>query len=387
MLNEAYKVGLGRTDSLIFWEPTASPHKMEFFSSLATALPMVEITVIAERPVSEERRALGWQSSEVRAYKLVVNPDRDWVEALVRDSSDKSLHVFAGFRNVRTNVWAISAVKRCGRRFALMQEPRSSEGIPGILRFLQSWLTEGWIRSNVEAVFAIGANGPGWFRRTGYKSEKVFPFAYFVTPKGKQYLPRMDGVISIGFLGRIVKEKGVFDLVRACGMLPFQYELNVAGVGKDLTSVEQLAKSLRVGCRYHGVVQMHDVGNYLASLDVLVLASLTDKDGWGVVVSEALMAGVAVVVSKKVGASLAVVDPILGEVVEHGNVRQIALSIERLKDRLSVASRKSREQWAVATLSADAGSLYFAKVLNWIDCGYQSERPQSFFNINVRNGV
>jgi glycosyltransferase involved in cell wall biosynthesis len=385
MLIENLELGLGRTKTLVFWEPTASPHKMEFFSSLAMTLPMIEVVVIADRSVSEERRALGWQSADVTAYTLVLNPDKNQVEDLVRESNKNCLHVLSGFRNVKTNVWAMRAVKKYKRRFALMQEPRSSEGIAGLLRFVQSWMTERWIRSNVEVVLAIGANGPRWFKRTGYKPDKVFPFAYFVMPKIAQNQQRSESGVSVGFLGRIVREKGVFDLIRACAMLPFRYELSIAGVGNDLGRVEQLAKSLGVAYKYHGVVKMNDVGDYLASLDVLVLASLTDKDGWGVVVSEALMAGVAVVVSGKVGASLAVVDPALGEVVDHGASGQIASSIGRLKDMRSNSSRELRQRWAVSALSADAGSRYFAKILGWLESECLSERPQCFCNGNVRS--
>ncbi|MDP1045310.1 glycosyltransferase, partial [Klebsiella pneumoniae] len=65
----------------------------------------------------------------------------------------------------------------------------------------------------------------------------------------------------------------------------------------------------------HGVLPMSDVNCFFRQVDVLVLASTTADDGWGVVVSEALMCGVAVVATATVGASVVLERSLFGRCV------------------------------------------------------------------------
>jgi hypothetical protein len=74
-----------------------------------------------------------------------------------------------------------------GRPFGVMSGPRLSEGLKGWTRFAQ--LTEGAMRRNADFIFVIGRNGPSWFRAVGYRSDRIFPFAYFLPDRAIMFGP------------------------------------------------------------------------------------------------------------------------------------------------------------------------------------------------------
>jgi glycosyltransferase involved in cell wall biosynthesis len=114
-----------------------------------------------------------------------------------------------------------------------------------------------------------------------------------------------------------------------------------------------------------GKIAIADVGEFLSSLDILVLPSLTTDDGWGVVVSEALMVGTSVIVSSKAGASLVLQDPLLGKRVKPNCSASIAEAIDEIvaSKELTHERRELRRKVAVKLLSAESGAAFFLKAV------------------------
>lgn len=102
----------------------------------------------------------------------------------------------------------------------------------------------------------------------------------------------------------------------------------------------------------------------LLQADCLVLPSR--YDGWGAVVSEALMAGTPVICSDRCGAVEVVYASKVGGVFPADNLdalidmlaRQYALGVQ------TTASRKGLAEWA-RCLGANAGALYLAQLLDY----------------------
>lgn len=371
--------GLKATRRLVFWEPSSSPHKAHFFSALARLAPDCQIVECAEQGLGADRSALGWSLDPAGNYRRVIAPDDRLVDEIVAGGRRETLHVFSGIRWVPTIVKGLAAVRRSGGRLAILSEPRVREGWRGELRFLQSWLMEGWLRRRAELVLAIGRNGPPWFAGVGYPAERIFPFAYFVDPPMVLAQPPRPSwetgePLQIGYLGRLVPAKGVRDIVRAAALLGKRPVIRVGGAGPDEARLQALSTELQVSAEFCGVIRMPMVGSFLAALDVLVLASRSKDDGWGVVVSEALMCGTAVVATNCAGASV-VLDPTwLGRVVPASRPDLIAAAIADLSasHAFELAARERRAAWARSVLSATAGAQYLLKIVAWSE----GERPR-----------
>ncbi|RYF70730.1 MAG: hypothetical protein EOO22_13815, partial [Comamonadaceae bacterium] len=240
---------------VVFWEPCESPHKSDLFTRLAALAPDIEVICCADTALPDERREQGWSVPEATGWRTVIAPDARQIAELVDTSPETTLHIFSGIRWVPSIVAGLARVRRSGARLALLSEPRVREGWRGEVRFLQSWLTEGWLRRRVAFVLGIGRSGPIWFRSVGYAASRIFPFAYFVDappavrPAPLSGAPVQPSVLRIGYLGRLAQSKGVHDLVSACAMLKIPYSLTFAGSGPDHDAVQAQADAAGVPAR------------------------------------------------------------------------------------------------------------------------------------------
>jgi glycosyltransferase involved in cell wall biosynthesis len=113
------------------------------------------------------------------------------------------------------------------------------------------------------------------------------------------------------FVGRLVPEKGVFDLLEAYAMLESGLRSEVglvfAGDGVSREELAQQAKRISPGtvC-FPGFAQREDLAGLYALAECLVLP--TQSDPWGLVVNEAMACGLPIIVSSVAGCSTDLVD-------------------------------------------------------------------------------
>ncbi len=357
---------------IIFWEPCISPHKTDFIDQVAKLIPSIEVIYCAEENLPEERIKLGWSIYNDYEYKQYIRPSYSDIKKLACFEPKKTLHIFSGIRWVPTIVSALKEVKRSGAFFGLMSEPRVREGVKGSLRLIHSWITEAWLKKNTKFVLAIGSNGPPWFKSVGYPSSRIFPFAYFINDQQfngviRQHDNKSTEFIRIGYIGRLVKMKGIDDIISAVTSLSVPTKLSIIGSGPESDSLKSLCNESNVNIEFIGSVPIDNVGLYLNDFDILILASRSTDDGWGVVVSEALMSGTGVIVTSKVGASVLINDrPELGRVVNANSPYEIADAIIDLwkSKSFSKECRLVRQLWAKDKLSAKSGALNLIEIIN-----------------------
>lgn len=132
------------------------------------------------------------------------------------------------------------------------------------------------------------------------------------------------GPLRLGYLGRLVAEKGLFPLIAACRQLPpGGWTLRIAGEGADRARIEEQARGLPV--RFEGHV---DAAHFLAGIDVLVCVPLWDEP-FGLTTLEAYAAGCRVIGSARgvIGEVVDRVDP--GWTVPPGDVDALAAALRR----------------------------------------------------------
>jgi glycosyltransferase involved in cell wall biosynthesis len=124
--------------------------------------------------------------------------------------------------------------------------------------------------------------------------------------------PGHDG-LRIGYVGRLVPEKGLLVLFEALKQLAGDWVLRLIGAGQLRASLEHLGVALGMAARVHftGSLPHSDVAAHMRDLDVLVLPSLTTprwKEQFGHVLIEAMALGVPVV-----GSDSGAIPEVIGE--------------------------------------------------------------------------
>jgi len=364
---------------IIFWEPVLSPHKFDFLSELVKINPSIEIICCANADLGSDRLSQGWILSPKDEFKFITLHEQIEIKNLILENLENTFHVFSGIRWFANIKIALFYVRKYHLKFSIMSEPRVVNDILGPIRYIHSIITEGWIRNNVSLVFAQGANAPSWFQMALYPKEIIIPFAYFIKPPIFIKPFYTDSRIQVGYVGRLVKMKGINYLIEGVNLIKDKVDLKIAGNGPILNNLKYFCRSLGLKAEFSGVIPMNTIGSYMSSLDVLVLPSISNDDGWGVVVSEALMCGTAVIATDAVGASVVLEDPIFGIRVPIKAPNDIASAILKLKKSglFSTEIRLRRKELAISRLSARAGATHFYSILKWAFNGEQ--KPTEFY--------
>jgi glycosyltransferase involved in cell wall biosynthesis len=139
--------------------------------------------------------------------------------------------------------------------------------------------------------------------------------------------PRTDGVKRIGFIGRLDPIKRVPLLVASLAELPAEWRLDIFGEGQERSTIERAiaGRSLQDRVTLHGPIDRPQ--SALSQIDVLVLPSLAE--GFGLVLIEAMAAGVPVVAANVAGIRDVVRDGENGLLVDPTDPHALAAAIVR----------------------------------------------------------
>jgi glycosyltransferase involved in cell wall biosynthesis len=137
--------------------------------------------------------------------------------------------------------------------------------------------------------------------------------------------------IVFGYVGRLIPEKGIDWLLKSWKLarLPDQARLVFVGQG-PMESLIRAAATIDARIRLIGPVRFEQIPTVMASLDALVLPSLTTRDWceqYGRVITEAMASGVPVIASDS-GAIPEVVGD-AGIIVKEGSYGGLASTLNR----------------------------------------------------------
>lgn len=207
-------------------------------------------------------------------------------------------------------------------------------------------------------------------RRTGRRGRLV-PFGALRPDPGavegnrgtRRSLAGPGGSPVVGFVGRVVEEKGIETFVRALGHLRDEGRPTrgvVVGAGSATAAARALCAELGIADRvtFTGAVPPERVPHYLACVDALVVPSRYEAQG--LVAVEAMLSGVPVVASATGGLTELVVDGETGLTVPAGDAGAVAraltalLATPGLADDLARAAHRRVEASHTMEATADA---------------------------------
>lgn len=217
--------------------------------------------------------------------------------------------------------------------------------------------------------FACSAEAAAIMRRHGYAGPLTILPQFGVDPD--LYAPGQreyrTSMMVAGYIGRLVPEKGVIDLVEAVALLPESVHLRLIGDGALRPVIEARIAALGISRRVelHPAVPSTRVPEELRRLDALVLPSRTTrtwKEQFGRILVEAMSCAVPVV-----GSSSAAIPDVIGDagiIYPEGDIAALAAALRRLADdpalRDNLGQRGRERVLAQFTQAAIAQRYYHA---------------------------
>lgn len=351
-----------------FWQDILSPH----MSALAAALADLglDVTYVANERMSVERTHQGWEIPPICKVKLALAESRESIKALVLSAPANSVHICQGLRGNGLIGYAQRLIRMRGLKHWAIMETVDDSGWLGIVKRIV-YRSIFWYWGEVlEGVLAIGRDTPRWMSERGMPRSRVFPFAYFLREPERAVTGFSHNVLELSrnfrfiFVGQFIELKRLGLLIDAITTLNRpDIELWVVGSGPlELELRDRAARLLPCRVRWLGVQPMHLVPPLIAAADCLVLPSR--YDGWGAVVSEALMVGTPVICSDACGAAEAVLASGVGHVFRVNEIDHLIWCLRNQADSgvWPSARREAVVQWA-RSLGAKAGADYLTQLL------------------------
>ena len=210
-----------------------------------------------------------------------------------------------------------------------------------------------WVISNSDAFAIVSRSMREDVARlgAGHKPVQVIPMGVDLK---NRFVPAdtRNSEDSILFVGRLVEKKGVRYLIEAASLILDRFpdaNIRIAGDGPDMDKLKRLCRELGVNdrVRFLGAVENESLPALYQTTDVVVFPSLVagggDREGFGLVLVEALGCECAAVVTDLPAMRDIVLDGKNGLVVPQKNAEKIAEKVIYLLDRPEVRKKLGQE--------------------------------------------
>jgi glycosyltransferase involved in cell wall biosynthesis len=307
-------------------------------------LPDMELTVVVPPSWRDERGELRLERLHVAGYDLLETPIAfnghfhlhfyPRLGELMRRCRPQIVHADEEPYNLAT-FQATWLARRLGARTLFFTWQNLGRRYPPPFRWLEAY-------NLLHADYALAGNqeAEAVLRAKGYAGPVTVVPQFGVDPAAfapaKAPRPGADAAsFAIGYVGRLVEEKGVDTLLRAASGLDAHgdWRLQVIGGGPLKDRLRRLASELGIAgrTRFEGQVASTDMPARLRALDVLVLPSRTRpnwKEQFGRALVEAMACGVPVI-----GSDSGEIPQVIGDaglIFPEGNVEALRAELARL---------------------------------------------------------
>lgn len=258
------------------------------------------------------------------------------------------------------NVWMVLAMGLCRSRrtpYILRGQAHPAGLSSGIRRYVRNIATR-LVVSASSGCLSMGQLNEEFYRHKGarlicFAPNSVDSERFSAPPliSRSALLARLglsDDRPVVMFCGKLVPRKRPLDLAAAVSRLRDKVTTLFVGDG-PLADRIRMELSLGTGA-VTGFVNQRELPSYHHAADILVLPS--ESEPWGLVVNEAMTAGVLPVVSSRVGCAPDLVHG-LGEVYPCGDVAELTAALERALTLTRIPETRDRARQHVARYSID----------------------------------
>ena len=322
---------IDRAIEIYWWETSLTDHQA---FTLVELKNHAKVKVLVVRNHNQERKNQGWVSYSEASLSPEKLPDWDlhfiWSSIY---SNRKKVHIFGGpFENYKLMLAAFIGIIT-GAKVYFLSEPYSttmyglfkdSNKLKNILKaklrpILYAIYGKIFIKY-IKGILAISPLAARQFILMGAKRSQIFPFGYFVPTMPMHHVYNGNSrVIKAVFVGTLNRRKGIdilSDTINRVNLSGYKIDLDVFGPGDPI-----ILGNKPLGVKYRGVIPFGETQRVISTYDLFILPSRFD--GWGVVVNEAILAGLPVLCSDRVGASAIVENFRCGKVYELSNPKAL----------------------------------------------------------------
>jgi len=244
------------------------------------------------------------------------------------------------------NFIAIAAAKSIGAKVFMRSETHLGLQRSGAKSALRKPALSA-LYSLCDGFLAIGSANRDFYRAMGVPDEKISLFPYTIdnarfmrdarlSPQERAAYRARIGVSpdrpAILYVSKLQRRKHPDDLLRAAQMLAGEglaFDLVLAGSGEMLGELRAMAAGGPANVVFPGFVNQSDMPKLLGACDVFVLPS--ENEPWGLIVNEAMCAGLPIVVTKELGCAPDLLrDGENGFGIETRDVERLAAALRRL---------------------------------------------------------
>lgn len=319
--------------TVIFWKNHPALHDHRLYLAIAA---YYHVLLVCDTPVPQKRILnSGWSNEE--GVQTVFLSDsltpKQFIHSLIDEHPD-AIHVLCGLRGCRCVRLALPYfLRQPSPRLVVCQEaPTRTFGFRRIVQDLIYRAIIFRIRKKVLAFFAMGTMGTSAYMRLGFPKEKIYSTMYSYPGDYPPLPPPKHSAMPIKliYVGDAIPAKGVHLLLDAVKSFPPD-AIHLTMVGSDPEGILAKAQSDRFWngrLTLLGVIPNRKIIEVLSQHDLLILPSL--NDGWGMVVTEALIAGIGAIVTDACGSQDVPRQFDTGLVIPAGSVSAIKEALSRV---------------------------------------------------------
>jgi glycosyltransferase involved in cell wall biosynthesis len=349
--------------TIIFWQPIVSPHVIYFSYELRNYFE--NVIYITFDNFEDLRTNQGWEVDSNVLNNMIVLNFKD-IHNIDDYFNSDTIHITSGF-----------SIKYIPANFAYKLKISSSKWICMMetikLNFWNKYIKLLYYRIKVSKLFykqpdlflTIGGDTRETLLSLGCDSRKIIEFTYFI--KDLNINVENKKKYNILFIGNLTKNKNVILLLKALNNIKSKdFILNIYGSGPEKNKlINYVDKSIYLKNKviFNNKIQMSKIPSVLNNANLLVLPS--KHDGWGVVVTEALLCGVPCLVSKNCGSKIAVKLSGFGDVFDNFNDLLVKLDTEITKGNLTDFQIKKLVKFG-KNFTAKSGAKYFLDIYNYL---------------------
>ena len=208
-----------------------------------------------------------------------------------------------------------------------------------------------WVMNGFDKILLISQKSSQEFKALGLNPDKMEIFYHWLDlnkfkPKNKKRFQKKlkipsQAKLTVLFVGRLLKMKGIFRLLEVAKELPKEIVFIIVGSGVDEEQLKTKAKGVK-NFLMVGLKTRRQVVDYLAACDFLILPSLTEE-AQPMVVMEALACGRPVVTTNK-GSAKEMFHSKVGLAIEptKSNLKRVILDFYRHPEKLENMKLEAR---------------------------------------------
>jgi glycosyltransferase involved in cell wall biosynthesis len=335
-----------------------------------------DLRVIYDHGLTDDRRQLGWPEPTGKYGRCILDPDRKIPHAMkIARSELERVHVINGIWAESAFTAAAFALARVGAIFSIYAECPDDTLSRSPLRRGARVVIGSWVARRAKGLFAVSHFATNYFAQLGFRRENIYPFGYFRMTPTAEVTPDED-IARLVYVGQLIHRKGLDILLQALAPLWTTFprvRLSLIGNGPEeaLIAAQLQANNLANHVTLEGSRPSSEIHELLARASALILPSRWD--GWGLVVNEALSAGVPVIASDRCGAADLVLHGVNGYVFRSEDVASLRACLCALLNSYGKQMRTAALRTGSA-LTIPVASDYFVACLEHM-CGLRSNKP------------